>query len=380
MLTPVIDMDTAEEVDLALLLNELLDALDIPISIEAMYELTPSLLLAILESTLQTRIPVSQTLREARDLPSKVQSMQILLEYVEDHVLDHTVGLRNVDPRKLALGEGAEVAFIGEVLCWLGQQKGLLADASLSPPRWRPNHTPWPAPSAQDPSASLDDRSLEDPPSPSPSRSTHSTFTTRNSANSTLFITPSVQPAESDTTMQSVLPGTPRRSPLPVLDFFAPAPRAQSEAASASSRSHTPRCIHEVAEPSVLHRADGASGVISHCHCSTNADSSFSADTASESVRRSGWIEPARVDIDEELRSFEASRPSAPGSHPARTNTPRLSHYSGLSSLARTPPLGAAARRVVTRHNSPTQHTLALLNERAKLMSELASLKSPLTR
>lgn len=51
--------------DLVQTLNLLLDSLDIPIELESVLDLTPTLLLAILESTLSSRLPLSSKLRAA---------------------------------------------------------------------------------------------------------------------------------------------------------------------------------------------------------------------------------------------------------------------------------------------------------------------------
>jgi hypothetical protein len=57
--------NTAEVDELVSTLNILLDNLEIPLEIESPLDLTPSLILAILESTLQTRLPLSTNLRQA---------------------------------------------------------------------------------------------------------------------------------------------------------------------------------------------------------------------------------------------------------------------------------------------------------------------------
>ena len=71
-------------------LNALIAALGIPITIEAPYELTPSLLLALLESITRRRLPVPQAVRRARDAQSRVQAMKIFLGVFENEVLEKT--------------------------------------------------------------------------------------------------------------------------------------------------------------------------------------------------------------------------------------------------------------------------------------------------
>ena len=95
-------------------------------------------------------------------------------------------------------------------------------------------------------------------------------------------------------------------------------------------------------------------------------------------VRYTGWIEP--VDEEEEIRSFEAKRRIQRGlSRLELTRTPRtVPDYGGGLSLGSPlkSPSTSTHGRVLTRHNYPTQHTLALMNERAKLLEELAALKA----
>jgi hypothetical protein len=66
----------AEDVDgLVDSLNLLLDNLDIPLVLESPYDLTPSLLLAVLESTLKSRLPLSDKLRQAHSRQSFSNSL-----------------------------------------------------------------------------------------------------------------------------------------------------------------------------------------------------------------------------------------------------------------------------------------------------------------
>ena len=158
-------------------LNALIHSLHIPISIESAWELTPSLILAILESTLRKRLPIPQALRQARDLESKTRVMEMFLQYVED-LAEDILGLQDVDPERLALGEWDEVVFIGEVLCQLANSRGHSVDAGMQPPTWNKLAT----------RLTLDLRNLSlgegysydpDSPSPSPVKSVRSPLTSR---------------------------------------------------------------------------------------------------------------------------------------------------------------------------------------------------------
>ncbi|KAK0243765.1 hypothetical protein EDD85DRAFT_172630, partial [Armillaria nabsnona] len=123
--------------DLVSQLNELLAALRIPIPIQHPTDLTPSLLLAILESFLSSRLPLSPSIRQAalsksltrhtEALNARVQCMKIFLGVLETDILKNDdMDLSGVDLRKLAAGEDAEVTLVAEALCLVGQQAGLI--------------------------------------------------------------------------------------------------------------------------------------------------------------------------------------------------------------------------------------------------------------
>ncbi|KAK0187651.1 hypothetical protein F5146DRAFT_720206 [Armillaria mellea] len=123
--------------DLVSQLNELLAALRIPIPIQYPTDLTPSLLLAILECFLSSRLPLSPSIRHAavsksparraEALNARVQCMKIFLGVLETDILKNgDMGLSGVDPRKLAAGKYAEVTLVAEALCWVGRQAGLI--------------------------------------------------------------------------------------------------------------------------------------------------------------------------------------------------------------------------------------------------------------
>ncbi|KAF5321441.1 hypothetical protein D9619_000085 [Psilocybe cf. subviscida] len=87
-------------------------------------DLTPRLLIAILESLLSVRLPI--TTRHDSDScdddahaqrAARVQSMKIFLGVLETDILQRDVGLSTVDPRRLAEGADEEVFYFAEVLC-----------------------------------------------------------------------------------------------------------------------------------------------------------------------------------------------------------------------------------------------------------------------
>ncbi|KAI0667775.1 hypothetical protein C8Q78DRAFT_981653 [Trametes maxima] len=354
-----------DEPDLVDSLNDLLDKLGmkLPFALDTPFDLTPSLLLGILESILETRLPVSATIRSSRDFASKVQAMKIFLGVLENDVLGGMdVGLSDVDPRRLAVGEEEEVVFVGELLRWLGRQRGILPPSA--------------GPSGKDDSPpTLAARARRRAASPS----THSTVTS--GVQSNLSMMPTAL-AETDTTVMSVAsePLAPlTHAELPSLPQLSPFDR-DSVGSSSESIKPPPRCIHEVEELSFLDGEVDASvsdvtSDVCHCACSDAEDDLPATPTTPQHVRRNGWIH--RADEKSEIDFYHSRR--APSSAPA-TISRRAHTYAGLSSSssARTPehPPGSATRRIVTPHNAPTQYTLALLNERARLLDELATLKA----
>lgn len=105
-------------------LNDLLQILNINLSIpiESPMDLTPSLLIAILESLLGSRIPTSTEPKGGVEDMKKVQDMKIFLGVLEHDILGMDVGLSDVDPRRLARGEWDDVVYVAEILCWIGTQ------------------------------------------------------------------------------------------------------------------------------------------------------------------------------------------------------------------------------------------------------------------
>jgi hypothetical protein len=263
-------------------LNILLAELQLTITLQTPYDLIPSLLLAVLESILELRLPISTDVRESRSPSDKVQAMKMFLGVLENDVLRMDVGLSEVDPRKLAAGEWDEVVFVGELLCWLGKQRGLLPpetvetlrdveDSSLVP-RLRKGHT-----RAQSPST----------------RSTVTNTTATNSANTDL----SMQSVNnnSDTTIMTDS-GSSRGSPSVAL----------------GSPLRQPRCIHELDEPSLIVTdgtldpdQDASLTGPSESFCDCFAEK-LAPPPQHTSIRHTGWID--KVDERIELELFEASK------------------------------------------------------------------------
>lgn len=305
--------------------------------------------------------------------------MKIFLGVLENDIIAMDVGLSDVDPRRLAAGEWDEVVFVGELLCWLGKKSGLLPMLSLHsalPPR---------KPLARE--RAVEEHEFRNRQRTA-SSSTHSTTT--NSHHSLFSATRSV-PAESDTTIRTVISDANTHSFTEERSF--------EDEESQESIVHRPRCIHEVEELSYVLSEDQSMGTdladsTSSCDCDTSFHSEFDREiTRASPVRYTGWL--SRVDDELEVRSFEDRQRSKGSNASLKNSVPRNisesrsapSRYGSISSSSvprtlRTPVASGSdggSNRILTRHNSPTEYTLALLNERAKLLAELASL-SPTSR
>ena len=360
-------------------LNDLLDRLGLPFVLDTPLDLTPSLLLAILESLLQSRLPLSPSVRESRNDAAKVQAMKIFLGVLESDIINEDIGLSDIDPRRLAAGEWEEVVFVAKLLCWLGKQMDLLSSKHNSSTR-----SLRIAPSTVSGSAGNTGSFNELPRKASPS--TRSTVT-----NSSLSFDRECQ--ESDTTVQSM-----RSEPTETR-------RPEDERLlTRMDQKHRPQCIHEIEDPSFLAQVDDDDLLRAEydsltrdtddtidgyrdCSQDERTNSTFySNDHSSSTVRFDGYIQ--EVDAGLELRSFEARKakkrlPAFSTPEEVRdlylcsrkmtnqdTDNPSNQYESEKPSIPRYP----TETRPITRHTSPSQHALALLDERAKLLSKLASL------
>ncbi|KAJ7684258.1 hypothetical protein DFH06DRAFT_2664 [Mycena polygramma] len=286
---------------LILQLNQLLTSLEIPITVESHVQLSPALFICILESLLETRLPISQEHRDAlfssnraRANTATIHCMKIFLGVLQSDILQQDVGISRLDPRALAHTEDEETIYIARLLCWYGRRKKLITR----------------------PGAAGDGRRAGSAADPRNESGSPSTALTR-VGSSPLY---TGHRPESDT---SVSPAT--SSPL-----GAPSPMLVG-----------PRCIHELPSPSlVLSPAshmddidldssvfarearpgnDVESGLFSRLQNSNNMDSSVFAREArpgndvesqlqnsNTSVRYEGYIEV--VDQALEIAAFEAHR------------------------------------------------------------------------
>jgi hypothetical protein len=97
------------------------------------------MLLVMLESLLQDRLPIPNSIRESRSTSTRVEAMKIFLGVLSNDLLvksgfGETVinEVAEIDPKKLALGEHDECFVIGEVLCRFAKSHGLLQERHVS--------------------------------------------------------------------------------------------------------------------------------------------------------------------------------------------------------------------------------------------------------
>lgn len=319
--------------DLVSDLNAVLVALHLPLSLESPDDLIPSLLVAILECLLRSRLDIPPEVRQARDFASKVQAMKIFLGVLENDVLGQDVGLSDVDPRRLARGEWDECIFVGELLCWLGRTMGMLPYTNT--------------------------HSVEALPAKFARRSGTVSSSTHSTGPSNLSLA-HPDPTESDTTVESIA-----FEPVGESTFIHRPSAPTPTAAQRDAPPCRPWCIHDIEEPSLIFTPVAESSVVNgsdasdveYCDCPSEMHVR-PAKRRVPPVRYDGYIE--RVDNESEVRSFDRSQST-------RSSTSRPRSTSSRS----------VAPSLVTRHTSPAEYTVALMNERARLFTELVALKTP---
>lgn len=311
-------------------MNVLLRALQLPILLQSPTDLTPSLLIAILESLLSKRIPLEFSPSRNRS-KTNVQSMKIFLGVLESDILKMDVGLSTVDPRRLANGEWDEVVFVGEILCWVGRKLGLMESCDED------DELQYAVEKHEGSIARIDR-----PYSPSTSAMSVTTKQTNTVSNFSLH-----RHTESNTSMS--FSDTPQNSSTPVQSS-----RTRSSPLGPSQLS-PPRCIHEVPSPSIVLTpdVDHTFSEPSYCTC---PETELSYPSQKPAVRYTGYIEP--VDEELELRSFESSQ----------------SMYNQKSSMFFDDHIDHQIDHVQLKQSRA--RTITLLNERARLLEELAKVSS----
>ncbi|KAF9269594.1 hypothetical protein L218DRAFT_953219 [Marasmius fiardii PR-910] len=242
-------------------LNALLLYLNLPITLQSPTDLTPSLILALLESILQQRLPgISTDIRTCRSEESRVVCVKMVLGILQTDIIagatekqqNHLdLDLTGVNPERLAKGGEEEVVKIARVLCWLGTK------SQFQPIGYHSKHIQSPLSSTFSPS-------------------------TKKRAETEKHNT-SIQ----DLSINDILPH--------LSSFEEPPPQATSQ--------RRPRCIHKVPSP------DLEQGSLKALDSRDSSSSSLSFPMTPVSlppVRQHGFIEDA--DEEEELESFERSR------------------------------------------------------------------------
>ncbi|KAF9476727.1 hypothetical protein BDN70DRAFT_995458 [Pholiota conissans] len=356
-----------DEVTLADQLNDMLNSLNLPISLISPTDLTPSLLIAILESILAIRMPIVDRDKESkRSRASKIQNMKIFLGVLETDVLKADVGLSNVDPRRLADGECDEVYFVAELLCWIGRKMGFIQRH-----KYRLNGS---APGSVPPQAT------GRPPSPKSQLDLDAESLFQGGSNSTVtgslrngIVSPFFK-ATSDSNTSLFSGGHESESEDGYSDNVSDILGALSPLVR--SEPNLPRYDHEIPSPSDslllsvdprLHSSPGGHEqplssfpfqqlTQSHSDGPFLLEHHYLSKQSRSPVRYSGFIE--QVDEDSELESFEHSR--------------SISLSGSISSQA------DMSKQSVKIDSAKKQYTrtLELLNERARLLQQLAALKN----
>ncbi|EJD46347.1 hypothetical protein AURDEDRAFT_184354 [Auricularia subglabra TFB-10046 SS5] len=434
-------------------LNALLAVLSLErIQLESPQDLTPSLLLAVLESMLRARLPVPPETRAARTKTARIEAMKVFLAVLETDVLHEDVGIADVDPRRLADGEWDECVFVAELLVWLARDMQYLPDEarqqeepraesssmaasrsaaamqepdrstatttvnrppmhahkdsvtsmrtadsnpfivrprprglqqpnastsysmrrSYSPPSPMPSSHPSrsPSPTTATQTGSSLGLSFRPPRASSPARlpddgdeedGDHTQLCTcdpdASSASSATFCTCSHAGDDDHPPPPPDSPPTSRRrGSTPAADEYSrrrsaePASRRPSFEPSTSRRTLLePSSARRISQPPASRRSSSAR------RSSLDPASARRDTSAPAPVRYDGWIERVEGDVE----AFEAA-------HPPQRRRPLARYY---------PVLTPGGARNPTRHVSPAQHTLALMNERARLLGELAKIR-----
>ncbi|KAG2094212.1 uncharacterized protein F5147DRAFT_719807 [Suillus discolor] len=383
-------------------LNALLAGLSLPFVLSSPTDLAPSLLLAILESVLESRLPIPSSIRASRSSLAKVEAMKVFLGVLECDVLpaDEDIGLADLDPRRLADGCWEETVFVGELLCWLGRKRGIVEELVGDDSEGEIDLTTSTL-LRPEPSYNMELSHITDIPR-HPRVASPSTRSTATMSAQTDLSMHNASHTESDTSMAD--------SEL--------SDRTETQPLHDSGIYHQPHCIHEVDDPSYFLERDvsyasniddSMDGLDPDCSTQSTSSGEQPPTPTPQPIRLKGWI--GVVDSELEMKAFAANKcntstPVKPKSRwrssglypggsgnstphmpitsmripasapPART---RVDDFSMDQDFGPSPSLFGALSSSThmrkTDYCSPTERTVALLNERAKLLSELANLR-----
>ncbi|KAF9035904.1 hypothetical protein BJ165DRAFT_1533381 [Panaeolus papilionaceus] len=349
--------DALTEAELVDQLNNLLFSLNVPLALVSPADLTPTLLMAILESLLGVKIPLLQEYDDgspnaARIL--KVQQMKMFLGVLETDIVQSDVGLSAIDPRRLADGDWDEVCFVGQILCWIGRKEGLIpaeghSMVPMTPPHQTASYHRFRAKEAEQPKPSLSPRSLLN----LEARSLFQPRTPSSSCNTPhaipRFLTdPATGVSDDDEYIDNDSILSELHLPLP------PHTQDHVDHSLLFSRPINNQGSHGVHEDASF----DANTSHSFCFCPPEVAALLPVEHDHPETRtrlpilHSGYIRPAEEE--EELASFESTR-------------------SFLRTFVPSPDKSRTNRRAV---RDQYTKTLELLNERARLLSQLAELKT----
>ncbi|KAL5501550.1 hypothetical protein ACEPAH_8810 [Sanghuangporus vaninii] len=355
--------DSSDEDTLTITLNSLLASLEIPLVVQCPFELTPSKILTIFESMLRMKLPISLETRKCKTHAARVEAMKVFIGVLEDDVLGVDVGLSDIDPRRLAEGRRKEFLRVVETLCWLGKRMNYISQDGLSVGNV-----------ARSRDCTLNDsggRVIEEPGSPS-MLSAMSTV-----QDSSLLSYSARSCDDSQTTITTHFTSENTQDTLGD-DAFSLIGQMSPPHRGRRHRTY-PEYVHshEVDEDQdaegdllTLRKAsrrydsgpDDSDADDLYCHCESDISESSGAVPP---IRTTGYLK--LVDLDEELRAYELRRKRS------TKRSSRIHHRHPASSLSSHSPQPSTG--IITRHTSPLQYNLALLDERARLLSELARLR-----
>lgn len=316
-------------------LNALLKNISVPVVLESLHDLAPSLLVVTLELILQDRLPIPQVTRSAKDVESRVEAMSVFIDVLSDASGQDNEALQEMDPRMLAIGEWDELVTVAEALVAVGRAYGLVSesssgsaeDASIS----RQTHARTAAPTSQDNSVDpfwvprQTERSVPSPRSPIKAQRSMRTPARSSTLGSTSIVSDSPssssssyrRPGPVETSFATTAPTVSSGSPLTSYRSdnrsyeTGSSSRSRPGGSSSTSTKSVPRCIHEVEDPEddISRSFDESVSLAEGPMNDSSILPSMQKDTTKKTpVRYSGWIEP--VDDEEEIRSYETRQRS----------------------------------------------------------------------
>ncbi|EJC98090.1 uncharacterized protein FOMMEDRAFT_149498 [Fomitiporia mediterranea MF3/22] len=362
-------MENQGEAVLVRTLNSLLTSLEISLVLQTIQDLTPPLILMIFESMLRTRLPISKETRKSATYPARVEAMKIFIGVLADDVLGIDVGLGELDPRRLAEGRREEVLRVAEVLCWLGKRMSYISQDGLAVGNVARSRDTF-----NIAGGSGNGGNVDGPTSPS----LLSAVSTNHDDSLLVHSTRSFDESHTTISTHDVLEDDSQdlqaNESVNFISqhFLRPSRREREDSLLHAEHTH----LHQVDDSSLAQlcpirrpsrrydsdsegSSDSRTDNDSFCDCPNDV---LGSSNITPPIRTTGHLET--IDFEDELRLYELRRRMNP--------KPRISNSS--PSTPRTP-AGSSSGRIITRHTSPTQYTLALLDERARLWSELSRFK-----